>query len=281
MNRLVAMFGMVCLFSALAFSQIPNAGFENWTNGEPDGWYTSNVPPAIITVTQSSDSKSGTSSLKGIAKSVLTATAPPIIVVGTEEIPGFAVNQRYLAFRGFYKFAPVSSDVFSATVAFLKNGQAIGGGAMQLPAASQWTAFEIPLIIISLDVPDTCVITMSVTGSGGQVNAGSTFYVDDLSLALTTDINEVSLNKEFALNQNYPNPFNPSTVISYSIPVSEFVTLKIYDVLGNEVKTIVNEQKEAGKYQVEFNASGLTNGIYLYKLQAGEFTSVKKLTVLK
>ena len=72
--------------------------------------------------------------------------------------------------------------------------------------------------------------------------------------------------KSFTLEQNYPNPFNPSTVISYQLPVSSDVTLKVYDVLGNEVATLVNEEKSAGSYEVEFSADGLTSGIYFYKL---------------
>jgi len=85
----------------------------------------------------------------------------------------------------------------------------------------------------------------------------------------------------FALEQNYPNPFNPSTMISYSIPQNSFVTLKVYDVLGNEVSTLVNETKEVGTYAVRFDASGLSNGIYLYTIKANNFTSTKKMILIK
>ncbi len=86
---------------------------------------------------------------------------------------------------------------------------------------------------------------------------------------------------EFVLDQNYPNPFNPSTFISYSLPQNSFVTLKVYDVLGNEVTTLVNEIKSAGKYDVRFDASNLSNGVYLYSLQADNFTSTKKMILIK
>ena len=85
----------------------------------------------------------------------------------------------------------------------------------------------------------------------------------------------------YVLNQNYPNPFNPSTVISYQIPQNSFVTLKVYNILGKEVATLVNEQQTAGKYNFNFKANNLASGIYIYKLTAGSFTSVKKLTLLK
>ena len=85
----------------------------------------------------------------------------------------------------------------------------------------------------------------------------------------------------FELSQNIPNPFNPSTSISYSIPENAFVTLKIYDVLGNEVVELINEQKESGNYQIDFNASELSSGIYYYTLTAGNFTSTKKMSLIK
>jgi hypothetical protein len=85
----------------------------------------------------------------------------------------------------------------------------------------------------------------------------------------------------FALEQNYPNPFNPTTKMKYSIPTSEFVTLKVYDVLGNEVATLVSEEKPGGSYEVEFTASGLSSGIYFYKLQTSSFVETKKMILLK
>jgi hypothetical protein len=86
---------------------------------------------------------------------------------------------------------------------------------------------------------------------------------------------------EFSLNQNYPNPFNPSTLISFSVPVAAPVTLKIYDVLGNEVATLLNSEKPAGVYEIEFNATELTSGIYFYQINAGTFTQTKKMLLIK
>ncbi|MBI3195130.1 MAG: T9SS type A sorting domain-containing protein [Ignavibacteriae bacterium] len=85
----------------------------------------------------------------------------------------------------------------------------------------------------------------------------------------------------FMLEQNYPNPFNPVTVISYQLKVKSAVILKVYDVLGKEIATLMNEKKEAGKYSVRWNADGLPSGVYFYKLQAGEFSSVKKLLLMR
>ena len=85
----------------------------------------------------------------------------------------------------------------------------------------------------------------------------------------------------FGLSQNYPNPFNPSTTIQYSIPQRSNVSLRVYDILGNEVATIVDEYKSAGSYEVTFDAIGLSSGFYFYKLRAGSFVETKKMILLK
>jgi hypothetical protein len=85
----------------------------------------------------------------------------------------------------------------------------------------------------------------------------------------------------FALSQNYPNPFNPSTIISYQIPQNSHVTLKVYNILGKEVATLVNENQVAGQYNFNFRAVNLASGVYIYQITAGNFRATKKLTLLK
>jgi hypothetical protein len=92
---------------------------------------------------------------------------------------------------------------------------------------------------------------------------------------------EVPAPNEFALMQNYPNPFNPTTNIQYAISSRQIVTLKVFDVLGKEIATLINEEKPAGSYEIDFNANDLPSGIYFYKLQANDFTQTKKMILLK
>ena len=124
---------------------------------------------------------------------------------------------------------------------------------------------------------------MVASGLGsGQV--GTELIVDEITFKVggsTAVLEEEIFPSTFFLNQNYPNPFNPSTSIQYQIAGISQVTLKVYDVLGNEVATLVNEAKPAGSYEVNFNASKLSSGIYFYKLQAGTFLKTKKMILMK
>ena len=93
--------------------------------------------------------------------------------------------------------------------------------------------------------------------------------------------NLIDLPEEYALFENYPNPFNPSTTIQYAIPEQSFVKLVVYNLLGEEVSILVNEQKEPGIYEVKFNANQLPSGIYIYRMQTAKATFTKKLMLLK
>lgn len=126
---------------------------------------------------------------------------------------------------------------------------------------------------IEVDAADTTSLNTGVITVKGItfINAGIT--------AVQPADNNIPEN--FNLEQNYPNPFNPSTMISYSIPSSQKVTLKVYDELGREVVTLVNSEQAAGNYNVSFNATGFASGVYFYRLQAGSFIQMKKMILMK
>jgi flagellar hook assembly protein FlgD len=128
--------------------------------------------------------------------------------------------------------------------------------------------------------------TLTAPGPGEYIiNAGhkSPLIWDSASTTITlTDIGEnPSSPNVYRLYDNYPNPFNPSTTLRYSLPEASFTSIKIYDALGNEVSSLMNETKSAGTYEVEFNATDLSSGIYYYTLQAGSFTQTKKMILIK
>jgi len=108
-----------------------------------------------------------------------------------------------------------------------------------------------------------------------QIDYSGTFeYSDAIEV-------KVSVPFDFALEQNYPNPFNPITNIRYSVPQNSMVNIKVYNIVGQEVAEIVNEVKSSGRYEINFESNGLASGIYLVKMQAGDFTSMIKMTLLK
>jgi hypothetical protein len=102
------------------------------------------------------------------------------------------------------------------------------------------------------------------------------FTLDD-----TNNIKDDSFIIQFELMQNYPNPFNLLTKIRYTVPRSSMIEIILFDVLGNEIQTLVNEEKPIGNYEVEFNATSLPSGIYFYRLQAGSFVETKKMVLMK
>jgi hypothetical protein len=99
--------------------------------------------------------------------------------------------------------------------------------------------------------------------------------------ASVTSINDISAPDGYYLAQNYPNPFNPSTVINYNVAKAGYVTLKLYNIIGREVASLVNEYKEPGNYYYKLNSNNLTSGVYLYKFTSGNFLSVKKMILMK
>ncbi|MEE9449931.1 MAG: FG-GAP-like repeat-containing protein, partial [Ignavibacteriaceae bacterium] len=129
-------------------------------------------------------------------------------------------------------------------------------------------------------VADTFTVSLSVSGPGGSNTLIRENYIIVTDPASIQELSD-DLPTEFKLYNNYPNPFNPTTKIKYQIPELSFVTLKVFDVLGSEVATLVNEEKPAGSYEVEYNTIELPSGIYFYSLQAGEFVETKKMVLLR
>jgi hypothetical protein len=282
--------GMILSFFivSLTFAQVPNGGFENWTNGQPDNWSTSNANTLYTNVTRTTKAHSGSYALKGevidTPLSGILSIINPFIKTG-EKGEGFPISQRYSNLNGYYQFSADSGDIFIVNVTMMKAGKQMAFSVDSLNPSSSYKLFSSNITYLSSEVPDTCIIQFTIWGPSGGVDyhVGSYFILDDLSLSGTATAVKPNSNipKEYNLYQNYPNPFNPSTAIEYSIPKSGLVQLTIYNVLGKKVSTLVDRYEPDGIHHVNFNASNLASGIYFYKLRVNNFTAVKKLMLIK
>ena len=285
-NYLVQISIVLFLFSTALLSQIPNPGFENWTDGEPDGWISSNIPSFITNVTQSAESHSGSSAVKLIVGSFATIPYGGVIYSGSDaDITGFPVSQRYGSLRGFYKLSSSPNKVLLIQITFSKGENPVGGGAEVFGGnVPNYAEFVIPIIYFTEDIPDTAIVNISYQDTAETWTVGGGAFVDDLSLGGFVDVKEITSKQiptSYQLMQNYPNPFNPSTKIEYSLPEESFVQLKVYSLIGEEVATLVNQYQKAGTYRADFNAEGMQSGIYIAKLTANSISKSIKMTLLK
>ena len=129
--------------------------------------------------------------------------------------------------------------------------------------------------------PDTIFVGSTSFIYGGSALAFNSQTFQSECYNITENREEGNHPEEYLLSQNYPNPFNPTTTIKYQIPEKSYVTLKLFNVIGREVATLVNEVKSKGNYEVEFNGSSITSGIYFYIITAGNFVQTKKMILLR
>ncbi len=177
------------------------------------------------------------------------------IVTATEVMNGFTTQEKWDA---------MSNGIVNDSIGPGSNCLVLSVGPLNIPAgATETVGFAV---LKGTDVADLIA----------KNNLAKTKYGSVGIRQITSEIPTV-----FSLSQNYPNPFNPVTSIEFGLPKDEMVSLKVYDMLGREVKTVVNEFKKAGTYQVGFDASALSSGVYFYRMQAGSFTDIKRMVVVK
>ncbi len=261
-----------------SFAQIPNAGFENWTNGVPDSWGTDNNS-LLSPITRTTDNHSGSYALEGSVVSYSGINITPAVNIS------FAYNGKPEALTGYYKFTTSNNDSLIISVVLYKNGAGMAGGSFSTAtSAASYTQFTTNLYYVDTQfTPDSCAIAVVIYPAVGAQST-TQFKLDDLSFSNSATAVNTAANQgpeSFKLYNNYPNPFNPSTTINYQLPQSSFVTLKVYNVLGREVATLVNEVKSAGTYSLNFNAAQLPSGVYYCAMQAGSYYKVNKMILLK
>ena len=285
---IVMIVASLCLVQSSALSQIPNGGFESWTGGEPDGWVTSNINGLVTNVTQSAVAHSGTSAVRGDVVQLFTQVLQPVLQVGPGA-RGFAYNVRAGSFTGWYQFTPVGGDRFAINVILTRGGISgigVAFAAAALPAqVTSYTQVTVPFLYQDPGPVDTCEVQFQIIGPsvGVPPHVGSFFILDDIALtgSAAVEPGPETVPLTTSLEQNYPNPFNPTTTIRYQLAGASVVTLKVFNVLGREVATLVQGMNQAGPHTAVWDARTQPSGVYYCRLEAGAFSETRKLILTK
>jgi hypothetical protein len=273
-------------FTLLQAQQPLNNDFESWTSGDPTDWFTSDIVGFVDGVTQAGSAFHGSSCVKLEVNDFSGTPYPPLMTSydATTQL-GHPVSEKHGSLHGYYKSNPLGNDYLIVVIGMnVGQSNTVGAGAGVLGAASSWTEFNIPIYYTpgSPD-PDNVLIYFTVADTaGGTSTIGSEAYVDYIDLTAPSSVEQLNgVPEDFSLSQNYPNPFNPFTKIEYNISEASFVQLKVYDILGNEVAQLVNEEQSAGTYRTEFTANNLASGFYVAQLRAGNYTKTIKMSLMK
>jgi phage terminase large subunit-like protein len=246
-----------------------NAGsFSNWTTNA--AW---NITTAQFVSSPSSFTDSPTGNYGNNINTNMTLLAP--VNISSSPVVFLSFWHRYATEAGYdFCYVEVSSN----------NGTSWQQAASYNGNMTAWTQVTLDITAYA-NASTQLKLRFRLTSDQNTVADG--WYIDDVKLTnycgslVGISGNEPVLPSTFALGQNYPNPFNPATIIKYQLPKASFVKISIYDVLGKNVAELVNDRKDAGYYQVEFNASHLASGLYLYKIEADGYTDVKKMMLIK
>jgi photosystem II stability/assembly factor-like uncharacterized protein len=247
----------------------------------PAGYLLSGAGPAIHKSTNEGVSWTQLVSGNTTMKDIVTVPKSPSgfnifvgsldgIFISTNEGVNWSTINSGLDYRNINSLAASGTNVFAGSYG--------GGVYLSTNNGTNWTKINTGL---------TNLFVQKLFIDGSYIYAGTengVIWRRELSQVITSVENEDEVLKNFYLEQNYPNPFNPSTVIRYQLPVNGVVSLKVYDVLGNEIATLVDEYKEAGRYELEFNVGqtiSLSTGVYIYRLTSGNFTASRKMLLMK
>jgi len=246
------------------------------TSNGGTSWYSAVMTGAPVGATQHfcSNVTFSTNKLNGIGGSSNTSTTCSRTTNGgvswfSQTIPSTVTTGYFNA-----KWVPNSSIVYiivSPSAGATQSFKSTNNGA-------NWTTLTWPAGVTYCTHMDM-VVSGGTAYLYGACSDGSVVKLVDVVTGVNNS--QTSVPVDYKLEQNYPNPFNPTTTINYSIPKASFVTLKVYDVLGNEVMTVVNEQQSANNYTYTVDFSKLSSGVYYYTLNTGNYTATKKLTLVK
>jgi hypothetical protein len=263
-----------------------NGTLANFAFDGTDGWRTSTAPFGAGTSANATPFTSGTANLGTVSLTMTNSFDNPVELIATEitaspdSLPSSAVallSDRYWVITPYGMAGTYSANLtFTVPASFTGNG---------LQSAEKYQLYHRDdnsdrawtlLLNTAANVTETTIEFNGITSL-------SQFMIGSSDTSQPVQVNDFSkgIIRSYALCQNYPNPFNPATTISFSLPSKSFVTLKIYDLLGREVTTLVSENLPAGNYTRQWNATGIPSGVYFYRLRAGNYIKTKKLALIR
>ena len=286
------------LFTVASFSflvaqnPIPNPNFEVWSGNTPDGWSATTNIPGFQPITKSTDAYNGSFAVRGEVLDLGGTPLSPVLITGSISDQTFSVTDIFQTFTGRYKFNGAGGDGLYIEIVFANTND--GGGAeghtIITEGASSFEEVTIEMMYSDDNPPgwkpNIGNISITIFPPENQLPHAGTWFVVDY---FTFDGQPVSVKEtgnghipdKFNLEQNFPNPFNPSTNINFSLPENTFASLKIFNLQGEEVETLINEELSAGSYNVDWDASGLPSGVYVYALNTESGTLSRKMILLR
>lgn len=276
--RLLRLLTAGLLLSSGLPAQIPNAGMENWSGGEPVQWSTNNVPGLSTPVRQTADARSGTSALELLVDSVFGS---PLNGVASSSAggSGFAVTQHYNFLTFYYKGNFVGGDALNTNIIFTDFNTLItaAGGISINTSTPVFTQVFAPILVQSQN-PVLALINASISTSSGAGSFGTWARLDDFAFSATAGTNDLTAATS-TLSAPQPNPATEVALVPFTLRQSGTADLRVYDLNGRMVQQVLHAELAAGRYKAEVDAAALAAGVYTVRLTAGGQQQQVKLVV--
>ena len=277
----LSLIAFVLLTTLNLSAQVPNGGFENWTTGNPDNWFCTNVATLVVPVTQATPPYSGTYGVRGEVVLYTGSPYSPLLSSVDMSFNGFAISQSYANFSFYYKMNITGTAVFEVHATFYDaSGGWVADGGQFLTAATvnTYTLATFPLIYGSANAPVECIIIFAIHDTvATDPPVGNYFIVDDVTLSGVAGIEDQTTGNYFA--SAFPNPAKDVVSITLENAISGNAEIVVYDLLGNVVKKLSAAMKSGARFEQKFSAAELSAGIYPVRITSGKkqwFTKIVK-----
>jgi hypothetical protein len=263
------------IMPTLAIAQVPNASFENWTNGLPDSWTGNIAPPDLIPITQSTDAHSGTYAVQGTVVDYMGSAVPPNFYPLSSSGLGFNISQRYNYFLFWYKANFIGTDVGTVNVViYHSSGISIGYGYSYFTSSANYVLMYVPLSYTSSGNAAHAQVTISMadTASNG-FHLGSDFIIDDFGFSMVNNVSEINEN---TFNV-YPNPVCGKLNIKGIFKSNESYDIAI---INSEGKTVLKSTEKTSSNELPpIDVADLSDGYYLLNISDSHSTTTQRILI--